>query len=195
MRCFNSTSHVSSRSGLPKTSCKMMITLYAPEKTKYSTATKKMLYITSSSSTCTYKVWICTSYLLQTSLAHSLLRRMSSEQMTNHRSASRSFCCFITSLSFVIIVPTLCVTLILLCAWTRDRSNMTLPPEDTGDGNRTVRLLARSCTIMHRSSYSKIILHADLVSADILHSTMLVEWAGWDTCKVNCTEVNFFVNT
>ncbi|PBK88165.1 hypothetical protein ARMGADRAFT_1084804 [Armillaria gallica] len=48
---------------------------------------------------------------------------------------------------------------------------------------------------MHRSSYLKIILHADLVSADILHSTMLVEWAGWDTCKVNCTEVNFFVNT
>ncbi len=165
------------------------------KKRKNSTATKKMLYITASSDTCTYKVLLDTCYPFQTPLAHSLLQRMSSEQLTNHRSSSRSFCCFITSLTFVIIVPTLCITLILLCVVTRDRSNIILPPEDTGDGNRTVRLLTCSCTSMHRSSYLKIILHADLVSADILHSTMLVEWGGWDTCKVNCTEVNIFVDT
>ncbi|KAK0229683.1 hypothetical protein EDD85DRAFT_973520 [Armillaria nabsnona] len=100
---------------------------------------------------------------------------MSSEQRKSHRSTSRVCCCFMTSLSFVIIVPTLYITLILRLLAGRDIPDTTLQPRRVGNGDRTISL------------------HADLVSANIRQSTMVVEWTILgDTCNDSCPEVNIF---
>ncbi len=71
---------------------------------------------------------------------------MSSTQMANHQSPSRVLCCFIVSLSFVIIVPTLWINLVLeVPAEVTGRDSAILPPVvETDNSNRTVRLGAHS---------------------------------------------------
>ncbi|KAK0215417.1 hypothetical protein IW262DRAFT_1496370 [Armillaria fumosa] len=67
------------------------------------------------------------------------------------------------------------ITLILRLLAGRAPHDTTLQPERTGDGHRIVSL------------------HATLVSADILQSTMVVEWSIMkDTCDYSCPEVNIF---
>ncbi len=128
-------------------------------------------------------------------LAHTLLPSTVLRANDEPIEACQEFSALHNSLSFVIVVPILCITLILLCA-ARDRSDVTLLSEGTGRGNRSVRLLTRSCTSIHHLSCLKIILHADLVSADFSHSTMLVEWTvRWDTSNDSCTDVNIFIDT
>ncbi|KAK0492511.1 hypothetical protein EDD18DRAFT_1410327 [Armillaria luteobubalina] len=103
---------------------------------------------------------------------------MSSEQAESHRSMSKVCCCFMTSLSLAIIVPALYITLILRLLAGRAPHDTTFQPERTGDGHRIISL------------------HATLVSADILQSTMVVEWSIMsDTCDYSCPEVNVFFDT
>ncbi|KAK0434208.1 hypothetical protein EV421DRAFT_1992831 [Armillaria borealis] len=98
---------------------------------------------------------------------------MSSEQTTSPRRPSRVTCCFGTTLSFLIIVPTFCLALTL-----RQNAGGELvytKNPDWKDPDRTVRLLASS------------------LIADVLKATMLVDWnIDDDTCKVDCPEVNIF---
>ncbi|KAK0229599.1 hypothetical protein EDD85DRAFT_132828 [Armillaria nabsnona] len=101
---------------------------------------------------------------------------MSFEQMMNHRSPSRVQCCLATSLSFLIVVPTLCITLAL-----------TLYP-DSGPWYSS----NLNSTNMNRT----ISLSAGLASVDIRTATMSVEWSiDSDTCSDNCTPVNIFFDT
>ncbi len=74
--------------------------------------------------------------------AHYLLPTMSPEQTTSPHSTSRVSCCFATTLSFLIIVPTLCLTLALRQNADSEVVYSTNP--DFKDPNRTVRLLGYS---------------------------------------------------
>ncbi|KAK0434191.1 hypothetical protein EV421DRAFT_1992782 [Armillaria borealis] len=97
---------------------------------------------------------------------------MSPKQVSRHQSPSRVFCCFITALSFTIVVPTVWITAAL---WLRSVGDL----DYFADFENTDRSL---------------VLFVDLVSANILHGTMLAEWSvEKDTCPYsNCTEVEIF---
>ncbi|KAK0229676.1 hypothetical protein EDD85DRAFT_794157 [Armillaria nabsnona] len=83
----------------------------------------------------------------------------SSEQRTSHRRPFRVFCCLVTTLSFVIIVPTLCIALGIKLRPGGDLSYT----KSLKDETNTDRMIS---------------LRANLVSADIRKTTMIVE------CKV-----------
>ncbi|KAK0431785.1 hypothetical protein EV421DRAFT_137318 [Armillaria borealis] len=96
--------------------------------------------------------------------------------MASQQSTSRVLCCFITSLLFVIIVPTLWINLVLKLT-----TNSGVP-----DNNGNSDYITRT-----------IVLQAGVVSADIPHTTVVVDWEIiWDTCRsygiINCTDVNIF---
>ncbi len=115
----------------------------------------------------------------------------SSEQRTSHRRPFRVFCCLVTTLSFVIIVPTLCIALGIIL---RPRGELyyTRSVQDETNTDRMVRLIPWS-GIIHNSSNWKISLRANLVSADIRKTTMIVEWyIDYDSCVCNCTKVTIF---
>ncbi|PBK68480.1 hypothetical protein ARMSODRAFT_1004798 [Armillaria solidipes] len=97
----------------------------------------------------------------------------SGEQTTSPRSPSRVSRCFAITLSFLVIVPALCLTLSLT-----QNSGGELPyitnANLTDGANRTV----------------------DLVSADLPQSTMLVDWSiSEDNCRLDCPAVNIFFDT
>ncbi|PBK88159.1 hypothetical protein ARMGADRAFT_1168124 [Armillaria gallica] len=104
--------------------------------------------------------------------------------MANHRRPSRVLCCFIVSLSFVIIVPTLWFKFVpRLPTEVTKRDPASIPDVQTGGPNRT------------------IFFDATVISADILHATMIMEWSiTEDTCITlssephpnDCTTVNIF---
>ncbi|PBK90377.1 hypothetical protein ARMGADRAFT_1032420 [Armillaria gallica] len=101
---------------------------------------------------------------------------MCSEQMTSPRSSSRVSFCFTTTLSFLIFIPTSCLTLSLSQNAGGEVVCTTNP--DSEDPNRTEW---------------KIFLHADLLSADVPEATMFVDWfISGDTCEVDCSAVNIF---
>ncbi|KAK0477782.1 hypothetical protein IW261DRAFT_1484063 [Armillaria novae-zelandiae] len=110
---------------------------------------------------------------------------LSSAQMANRRRHSRVLCCFLTSLAFVIVVPTLWIDLLLR-----------LPPSSTSGISNTTVWDASS-----KSLSRTIILQADVVSVDILQTTMVTEWSIiGDTCinpdvNNNCTAINIFFDT
>ncbi|KAK0477819.1 hypothetical protein IW261DRAFT_1594296 [Armillaria novae-zelandiae] len=108
-----------------------------------------------------------------------------SVQMASHRNPSRVLCCFFTSLFFLVAVPTLWIVLVLR-----------LPPSSTSSiSNTTVKGTGS------KSISRTIILRANVVSADILQTTMVTEWSiMWDTCvdpdrNNNCTAINIFLDT
>ncbi|KAK0421879.1 hypothetical protein EV421DRAFT_1914914 [Armillaria borealis] len=101
---------------------------------------------------------------------------MSDEEMASPQSPSKVFHCLIFSISFVVIVPILCIALALglppggELSYTRD--------SDLKDINRTIYLMA------------------DLISVDIPNAAMVMDWLIYlDTCEVNCTDVNIFFDT
>ncbi|PBK81140.1 hypothetical protein ARMGADRAFT_1091569 [Armillaria gallica] len=101
---------------------------------------------------------------------------MSSKQTTSPRSPSRVLCCFGTTLSFLIIVPTVCITLALRQIAGGKLVYPRIP--DFSAPNRT------------------ILLRADLNSVDLAQSIMVVDWGiHGDTCYVDCSPVNIFFDT
>ncbi|KAK0430456.1 hypothetical protein EV421DRAFT_1858565 [Armillaria borealis] len=104
-------------------------------------------------------------------------QNMSGQQRTSPPSPRRLISCFITSLLFVTLVPAVCITLALRIRPGGELSYV----RDLNSGG------------LDRTNF----LHADLISADISQTTMLVEWTiDWDTCDTsNCTEVNIFFDT
>ncbi|KAK0215387.1 hypothetical protein IW262DRAFT_217115 [Armillaria fumosa] len=110
---------------------------------------------------------------------------MPSTQMDSYHRPSRVVCCLITSLALVSIFPTLWISIVLGTVPPNTTSEVSIVPswyqyEDQEFPNRT------------------IMLDANVVSADILHTTMIVDWAfAYDTCNhkkspYNCTAVNIF---
>ncbi|KAK0452191.1 uncharacterized protein EV420DRAFT_1559363 [Desarmillaria tabescens] len=101
---------------------------------------------------------------------------MSDEEMSNPQSPSRVFHCLIFSLSFIIIVPILCITLAL---GLRPRGGLTYARNPyLTDRNRTIYLIA------------------SLISVDIQKASVVVEWdVHLDTCEFRCTDVNIFFDT
>ncbi|KAK0229636.1 hypothetical protein EDD85DRAFT_794115 [Armillaria nabsnona] len=100
-----------------------------------------------------------------------------------HRSPSNVFRCFITSLLFIIIIPTLWIALVV-----KATSNSKLANIVEGGSHDSKP--------MNRMIY----LQAKVISADILDATVVVEWFLFgDTCflddNVNCTSVNIFFDT
>ncbi len=79
---------------------------------------------------------------------------LSSVQMANCRSPSRVLCCSLTSLAFVIIVPTLCIDLVLRLppSSTSGISNTTVWDTDSKYINRTVRLPPCSVTYTYHTA-------------------------------------------
>ncbi|KAK0493780.1 hypothetical protein EDD18DRAFT_1107762 [Armillaria luteobubalina] len=104
--------------------------------------------------------------------------------MDSHCRPSRVVYCLITSLAFVSIVPTLWISLVLGI----------IPPDIAGVYEDWPLDPYRDQEFPNRT----IMLDANVVSADILHTTMIVEWTlKYDTCnndqsQYNCTEVNIF---
>ncbi|KAK0472985.1 hypothetical protein IW261DRAFT_1660123 [Armillaria novae-zelandiae] len=86
--------------------------------------------------------------------------------------------CFLFSLTFVIAIPTLCIVL-----------GMTLHPAEFAymDFNFNV------------NAPRQIYLHADLISADLKHEAMVIDWSILlDTCdpmSTDCTDVNIYFDT
>ncbi|KAK0237981.1 hypothetical protein EDD85DRAFT_563868 [Armillaria nabsnona] len=101
---------------------------------------------------------------------------MSSKQTTSPRSPSRVSCCFATTLSFLIIVPTVCITLALR--------------------QITCGKLVYPRTLDFSAPNRTILLHAELNSVDLAQSIMVVDWGiHGDTCYVDCSPVNIFFDT
>ncbi len=117
-------------------------------------------------------------------------------------SPSRVLCCFHTSLSFIIFVPTLWIDLVLRLppSSTSSISNTTMKDLGLKSINRTVSLMC-SFSDIQLSYYWKIILQANVILADIHQTTMVTEWSViWDTCvnpdlNNNCMAVNIFFDT
>ncbi|PBK88164.1 hypothetical protein ARMGADRAFT_1034136 [Armillaria gallica] len=100
---------------------------------------------------------------------------MSPKQVSRRQSPSRVFCCFITALSFTVIVPTVWITAAL---WLRSVGDLNYVADS--DIENTDRSL---------------VLFVKLVAANIHDSTMVAEWSvEKDTCSSNsnCTEVEIF---
>ncbi|PBK86133.1 hypothetical protein ARMGADRAFT_1086888 [Armillaria gallica] len=100
---------------------------------------------------------------------------MADEQISSHRSPSRVLRCLILSLSFVIVVPVLCITLAL----------------KLGPGGEVLYESNSDSMDINRTIY----LYSDLVSVDIPKATMVIDWFIWDTCTFNCTDVDIFFDT
>ncbi|KAK0215397.1 hypothetical protein IW262DRAFT_1299668 [Armillaria fumosa] len=96
---------------------------------------------------------------------------MSSNQVSR-QSPSRVFCCFITTLSFSVVVPTVWITSALWLRSVVDLDSFA----DVENTNRSLEFFVK------------------LVSADILDGAMVAEWTvEKDTCSYpNCTEVDIF---
>ncbi|KAK0229662.1 hypothetical protein EDD85DRAFT_973492 [Armillaria nabsnona] len=100
---------------------------------------------------------------------------MSPKQVSRRQSPSRVFCCFITALSFTVIVPTVWITAAL---WLRSVGDLDYVADS--DIENTDRYL---------------VLFVKLVAANIHDGTMVAEWSvEKDTCSSNsnCTEVEIF---
>ncbi|KAK0477784.1 hypothetical protein IW261DRAFT_1420635 [Armillaria novae-zelandiae] len=99
------------------------------------------------------------------------------QQFTEPRSSRRVLYCFIASLLFVCIVPTVCITLALRL---HPGGELSYVRDPVSDG-------------LNRAVY----LHAVAITADISRTTTLVDRdIVMDTCVTsNCTEVNIFFDT